>query len=92
MRAGLTRAVLGHHHKLVTGNLRLLLRCATIKVSSCYHLGEASLFSLVAASDDLYPIRLVLKKTLDYLDILPASKPSHGHSILTIEIPLRVLR
>lgn len=75
MRASLTRAALGHHHKLVTGNFRLLLRCATIKVSSCYHLGEASLLSLVAASDDLYPIRYHCHKALHnvgaFLPVLP---------------------
>lgn len=105
-------AIPEHHHKLVTGNFRLLLHCTTIKVSNFYHLGEASLLSLVAASDDLYPIRyhchtvlhdvftfclfhlrhaceleliigfrvtgIVLKMTLDHLNILLASRPSHG--------------
>lgn len=68
-----TRAMLGHRHKLVTGNFRLLLRCATIKVSSFYYLGEASLFSLATASDDPYPIRYHCHKVLhNVVAFLPA--------------------
>jgi hypothetical protein len=37
--------------KLVTCNFPLLLRRATIQVSSFYYLGEVLLFSLVATSD-----------------------------------------
>lgn len=68
-----TRVILGHHHKLVTGNFRLLLRCATIKVSSFYHLGEAPLLSLVTTSDHLCLMRYHCHKVLhNVVAFLPA--------------------
>lgn len=69
-----TRVVLGPRHKLVTGNFRLLLRRATVKVSSFYYLGEAPLLSLATTSDYLYLMRYHCHKVLhNVVILLPAS-------------------